>query len=397
MAVSRSHRTRTSTERQLADVTRYVPHPTECELWGRAAGRCEFAGCNRPLYKSPVTQEAVNISEKAHIYAFSKKGPRGRGPFKTGDKRLNKAANLMLVCHDCHRKVDTNPEQYPADLLLQWKATHENRIGIVTGIDHTKKSHVVLYGANIGLETSPLPQREANASLFPNRYPADEQPMRLSMTWEGKDRDPTYWEVEAANLRTNFDRQIRPLISRADPLHFSLFALAPIPLLMLLGSLFTDKTPVDVYQLHREPPTWKWPDGPSDIAFRVIRPRARKASPVLVISLSDIIARDRITSVLGAAVSIWELTIDRPHNDFLNSRDQLSSFRRVVRSLLIEIGQAHGKSTELSIFPAMPIACAVELGRVRMPKAEMPFTIYDQNNQRGGFIRALNIGEANEQ
>ena len=55
----------------------------ERELWARAAGRCQFDGCNRPLFKSPVTQEQVNISEKAHIYSFSENGPRGWGPFIT--------------------------------------------------------------------------------------------------------------------------------------------------------------------------------------------------------------------------------------------------------------------------------------------------------------------------
>ena len=62
------------------NVTRYVKRTVERELWARAAGHCQFDGCNRLLYKSPVTQERINISEKAHIYAFSEAGPRGRGP-----------------------------------------------------------------------------------------------------------------------------------------------------------------------------------------------------------------------------------------------------------------------------------------------------------------------------
>lgn len=374
------------------EVTRYITREAERELWARAAGRCQFAGCNRLLYRSPVTQEVVNISEKAHIYAFSKAGPRGREAFRRGDKQLNDVGNLLLACHDCHRKVDTNPDRYPADLLMEWKHGHEKRVLIVTGIDPTKKSHVVLYGANIGDETSNLQPSDANAALFPERYPAEEHPTRLSMSWEGKDRQLTYWDIEAANLHASFDRQIRPLIDRGDPCHFSLFALAPIPLLVLLGALLTDKTPVDVYQLHREPPAWKWLNGPSNFAFHVRRPTTPAQNPVLVISLSDTIAHSRITSVLGPHVSIWELTIDAPHNDFLKSREQLSLFRQVIRSLMVDIGKAHGKSTELSIFPAMPIACAVELGRTRMPKADMPFTVFDQNNERGGFIRALTIG-----
>ena len=69
---------------------------TERELWGRAAGRCQFADCNRPLYKSPVTQERVNISQRAHIYSFAKDGPRGRGPFAKKPAGMT-IDNLMLV------------------------------------------------------------------------------------------------------------------------------------------------------------------------------------------------------------------------------------------------------------------------------------------------------------
>ena len=64
-----------------------IPRPVESMLWGRAAGRCEFRGCNRPVYKSGVTQEAVNVAEKAHIRAFSKAGPRG-GPAGDGDVEI---------------------------------------------------------------------------------------------------------------------------------------------------------------------------------------------------------------------------------------------------------------------------------------------------------------------
>ena len=107
--------------------------------------------------------------------------------------------------------------------------------------------------------------------------------------------------------------------------------------------------------------------------------------------MSDAIARARITSVLGEAVSIWELTIATPHNDFLKSKEQLSQFRETVRKLMVDIGKAHGKTTPLTIFPAMPVACAVDLGRVRMPKAEMPWIIYDYNNKDNRFVRAITI------
>jgi len=377
------------------EVTRYIKRETERELWARAAGRCQFDGCNRPLFKSPVTQERVNISEKAHIYSFSKTGARGWGPFTSNRTELNELANLILVCHDCHKAIDLDDksERYSAELLMIWKHEHEKRIAIVTGVNPTKKSYVILYGANIGDQASKLRPDATKAALFPDWYPAEEHPIHLSMNWEGKDSDPAYWKTEARNLKIGFNRQIRPLIDGTECPHLSLFALAPIPLMTLLGSLLTDKVPAQTYQLHREPfQGWAWLDGPANFVFQINRPAKPEHQPALVISLSDRIASSRITAVLGEAVSIWELTIESPQNDFLKSKEQLSQFRKTVRQLIVDIGESHGKDTPLAIFPAMPVACAIDLGRVRMPKADSPWIIYDQNNEQNGFIRALEIG-----
>lgn len=368
-------------------------------LWARAAGRCEFNGCNRPLFKSPVTEEQGNISEIAHIWSFSEKGARGWGPFTSKKNQLNEIPNLMLVCHDCHKIIDEDKDgsRYSAKLLCQWKEEHERRIAIVSGVHPSKKSHVVLYGANIGDERSMLQPEHSKEALFPMMYPAEERPITLSMSWEGKDDQPQYWATEARNLEDSFNRQIRPLIEEANPCHFSIFALAPMPLMVLLGSLITDKVQAEVYQLHREPnPTWHWLEGPCDFEFQVRRPNYFNHQPVLIISLSDSIAHDRIQAVLGEDVSIWELTIKSPNNDFLKSRNQLSRYRETVRKLIVDIGKAHGKAMSLSIFPAMPVACAVELGRVRMPKADIPWILYDQNQSHRKFIKALEIGGQHE-
>lgn len=381
------------------DITRYITREVERELWARNAGRCQFNGCNRLLYKSPVTQQQANISEKAHIYSFAKNGPRGWGPFVTNKKALNHISNLMLVCHDCHELIDQEKDggRYPAALLIKWKDEHEKRVAINTGIDPSKKSHVILYGANIGDETSKLQPEHCKEALFPRMNPTDERPIYLSMTWERQDDHEDYWATEMQNIETSFTRQIRPLIDMADPLHFSIFALAPQPLLIYLGSLFTDKIPVEVYQLHREPhPTWHWLEGPPDSEYIIKPPDEFANPPTLIISLSAPISHERIQAVIGKDVSIWELTIANPNNDFLKSKGQLSRYRETVRKLMVEIGKAHGKAATLSIFPAMPVACAVELGRVRMPKADIPWIIYDQNHKHNKFIKTLTIGDHHE-
>ena len=380
------------------DVTRYIKREVERELWARAAGRCQFQGCNRLIYRSPVTLERVNISEKAHIYSFSSEGPRGWGPFATNKSQLNDLANLLLVCHDCHKTIDQDLSgtRFPASLLIEWKRQHELRVRVVTGISPDKKSHVVLYGGKIGEENSPLQAELAMEAMFPDWYPAEEAPIKLSMSCEHEDTTELFWQTEAAHLRAVFDQQIRPRIKDANPNHFSVFARANQPLLVLLGSLLTDKVSAEVYQLHREPLSWKWQSQPASQRFRVKPPAKTLGNPILLISLSATINHDRVTSVLGTDVSIWELTVDQYHNDFLKSREQLSAFREIARKVMVAISDAHGQTTPLKMFPAMPVACAVELGRVRMPKAEMPWVIFDQNNKLGKFVKVLEIGSTHE-
>jgi hypothetical protein len=60
---------------------------------------------------------------------------------------------------------------------------------------------------------------------------------------------------------------------------------------------------------------------------------------------------------------------------------------------LNEIKAVHGQDNIINVFPAMSNATAIELGRVRMPKADLPMLIYDQNYQNPayGFYETLKI------
>ena len=377
----------------VSEVTRHISAATQQELWVRAAGRCQFDGHNRLLYMSCVTQETVNAAQKAHIYAFSEKGPRGHGPYKDNLDALNDVSNLMLMCYDCHKKIDqdTDGVRYSADLLNQWKTEHEQRIEIVTGIAPYKKSHVVLYGANIGSEKSPIEYHTCVQAMFPKWYPASERPIRISTKSELKDCSPEYWQAESLHLLKAFERKILPIIEDDACKHFSLFTFAPQPLLIQLGALLTDKISVESYQLHREPEGWQWQDCEDDFDFIIRKPDPGDGAVALIIAFSDNVSKGRITRVIGNDASIWEITIENPHNDFMQAKQQLSLFRRRMRRLIVEIKQQHGEATPLHIFPVMPVSCCIELGRIRMPKVDMPWQIYDHDMDTQEFVKAIEL------
>lgn len=375
----------------LRDVTRHVPLVAQCLLWGRSAGRCEFDGCNQPLWESPVTREAANIAQKAHIWSFSGDGPRGNDGICASD--LNCIENLMLLCHPCHRKIDQRKDggQYSAELLQCWKRTHEQRIELVTGIAARKSSHVLLYGANIGAISSPLQFAAVAPVLFPHRYPAEPRAIELGMLNScSQDRDREFYEVQARNLHRQMQRKVHDRLASGDIEHLSIFGLAPQPLLMMLGTLLTDIPAADVYQLHREPRGWGWASGRCSTEYKIKEPADCGEEPALVLSLSGAVTPDRINSVLGPKAAIWEVTVPEPGNDFLQSREQLQEFRRVMRRLFDRIKAAYGQDAILHVFPAAPVSVAVELGRVHMPKADLRMRVYDQLPERG-FVPVLEL------
>jgi SMODS-associated and fused to various effectors sensor domain len=172
--------------------------------------------------------------------------------------------------------------------------------------------------------------------------------------------------------------------------HLSIFALAPQPLLMLLGNLLCDIQAAEVYQLHREPPDWRWQADPEGFAYQISEPARTDGPPALVFSLSATISDERIEACIPGA-SIWKLSSPEPNNDFLKGRGQARQFRQFVRELLNRIKATYGEHVTLHVFPAMPVALAVDFGRIIMPKADLRLQVYDQNQSLGGFAPAVRL------
>lgn len=365
---------------------------TKAIIWARAAGRCQYVGCNQCLIGDFISgKEDANFGFIAHIVASEPAGPRGdivRSP-----QLINDPSNLMLLCHTHHKLIDVdNVTGHPEQWLRDMKAAHEKRVHIVTGIDVDRASYVLRYGAKIGMHESPVSFECVKLAMLPDRYPAHGDSIAIEIIGSAiEDREDKFWDTEPENLRRQFEAQLKPRIARREITHLSVFALGPIPLLIELGRLLCDIVPADVYQLHREPAGWKWAkDGPR-IQYKVSKPTHTQGPIALKIALSATITDDRITEVLGSDVAIWSVTSPAANNDILRYPDDLQEFRRVMRSIYNDIKANHREEGAVNIFSAIPVAAAVEVGRVWMPKADLPLVIYDETRDRG-FVRRLKIG-----
>lgn len=368
-----------------------IPNQVKFALWGQAAGRCEYRGCNRPLWKDDLTKCEFNVAYIAHIVADQPDGPRG-DPIRSKLLCCD-PANLMLMCDKHHRLIDVGDvEGHPESLLVAMKEEHELRIELATDVTPNMQSEIVYYGANVGVHPAPVHFRECADAMVRRKYPASSRGIGLGWTNSAvEDRRPDFWQFEAAQLSAQFQRYIAPRLADKSLAHVSIFAIAPQPLLMLLGYLLSELTSADVYQRRRDPQTWQWADNAADVTYLIEEPAADLSGPVAVVfSLSATVTDDRITAVLGEKACIWRVRIAQPNQDFLLSRENLAAFRCSARQLLDRIKARHGQSALLHVFPAMPVSAAVEFGRIIQPKADLGMQIYDQQQPRG-FIPALQL------
>lgn len=369
-----------------------IPPKVITKLWTLSGGRCQYKGCNQPLWRDNLTMVQINTAYVAHIVADSPDGPRGdifRSPLLAKDFN-----NLMLLCDTHHRLIDKEDiTGHPESRLLEMKEEHEKRIELLSSLTPENKSHILFFGANIGAQSSPLSFKSCVQAILPEKFPADNYAIKLGMINSSiLDDEKLYWDMETTNLVRQFKDTVEPLRLHNSIKDFALFTLAPQPLLIKLGTLFSDIYEVDVFQKHREPSTWSWQDKSDFNEFTLIPPDDFSGKLALNLSLSATITNDRIDAIFnGEKLSIWTITHDNPNNDFLKTRAILSQFRKLIRKFFDTAKAKHGQDAVLHVFPAMPISASVEFGRVWMPKADFKLIIYDQNKNRDGFHPTIEV------
>jgi hypothetical protein len=362
-------------------------------LWTRAGGNCQYLGCNKPLLGDIVSgAEKLNTAYIAHIVAAAPDGPRG--DLERSHALADDINNLMLLCDAHHRLIDREDVVgHPEARLQAMKAAHESRIASVTAIDANRGTHLLHYAARIGDHDCPVSSALSRAAVLPARYPLD-QPLTLELKdCSFTEDDPAYWQFQQEHLVRQFNLRVGERLRQGEVRHLSVFAIAPQPLLITLGSLLSDIPDVEVRQISREPKGWAWRETWPKIAFAsrdaAEGPAARVA---LNLGVSARIDDARITQVLGSEVPIWAVEAENPGNDVLGRPTCLATFRSLLRRAFAAIRLAHGADAEIHVFPALPVAMAIEVGRVRMPKADLPLVLWDERRHLGGFQQRLIVG-----
>lgn len=341
-----------------------------------------------------MTLNDGNFGEVCYIIASSEDGPRGND--ESVGLRID-YSNLMLLCQRCHKAIDDNPDGYPVGLLRQWKREHEKRIEIQTShSEDIHKSTVVLFTVRIKDRITPI-NRSAYRNAMSPKYPVDDG-IKIDNQDFDRHGDESEWEAYARAIERKIRTRVEEGIDREAVKHFSVFAIGPMPLLMFLGKCIGDTIPADLYQRHKNikdtSQTWSWQteeqESQTSYIVNPIKVVENSENVAIILALSDTIEKDKYDNFVDDTFSIYEITIENPSPHFLTNPKQIEHFSYEYRKVLNQVQATHGHRCKVFILPAVPVAIAVECGRVLLPTKDPEIFACEYYSQ-DGFRKVVKI------
>lgn len=226
-------------------------------------------------------------------------------------------------------------------------------------------------------------------------FPHDSIPINLAEGDLGLfDNEQEYWSNEEQRLQRGFDRYLSSIHGiTTEGKRLAVFAIAPQPLLVKLGSLIGSLRNVDVYQKHREPKeTWEWLNIEAKNNLFIAEPREKaNGAPTLIFAISADAIVDNVVSQLGEkSENIWVVRAEDPKFTWCTSKEHQALFRDKARSVL-NLVKKKCPSEDIHVYMAVPNSLAVEFGRLWMPKADASLLLYDIDRETKLYNMVLKI------
>lgn len=356
-----------------------IPQKVKLQVWSEAAGRCQFRGCNTPLWYNELTLNSKNFAELAHIIGANTKGPRGN---KLSEMLSKEPDNIMLLCKRCHSEID-DPElhkNYPEELLRTMKKEHAHRVRML--LDRPgKKTWPLVFTSKIGNQNSAFGVRGILTALLPD-YPEKSSEDWFRIEIGSFDRAmKSAWEVAMVKIEETIESIDRACKNKSLS-HLSVFGIAAQPLLMYLGRLLGDKISMQIFEPRRTDDLdkkWLWEeDNDQGVTFTTELIQAGTGNnAILLIELSDYLSFDKYKGMIPGNPFIYQLTIEEPVQGFLTKKSDKAKFILSCRSLLNKMQKDTGRDCIVHVLPAMPASLAIEFGRLLQPTKDPQVWIYE--------------------
>ncbi len=355
-------------------------------LWARTAGRCTI--CNRRLLGDQRTYlHSVLLAELAHNIGATSgvASPRSKGN-AGGDTETEE--NLLLLCHDCHKIID-NPDHidfFPPEKLREIKESFERRIEMVTENGGLTRTAALRVGCSIRGTLAIASRREVAETLLAVNYLGLVETQRsgdFTCRINGSAGGRGFWEAGQQSIDDTM-AQVRQAVENGDVEHISVFAIAPVPLLVYLGWHLDDKTPTELFQKHRNQFIgWSWTDRSNPIDFEVVATEEDSSAEdvVLVCALTSEVSRVAFPDGLENAPVIEVRPIEeQPGPGLLSHQQSLANFADRWRAALATAEGRFPQAKRWHLIASAPVTASVEAGRALVRKVHPPVTLYERTD-----------------
>jgi hypothetical protein len=135
--------------------------PTIKRLFALSGNQCAFPRCPLSLVEESIGKVTGRI---CHIKARNVGGPRF-DPNQTEEER-HEFSNLLLLCSIHHDVIDSDPESYTVERLLEMKSKHEGtHIQIEEPSDATAQSLIMISVSQIGSDSMLVSQNQSGGQM----------------------------------------------------------------------------------------------------------------------------------------------------------------------------------------------------------------------------------------
>lgn len=355
-------------------------------LWGRGAGRCSVPTCRLELFADATEHDPmVVIGEIAHIEAASDRGPRANQA--KSKKERDQYQNLILLCQNCHHRMDAQKNSNSVEVIQRLKEDHEAWVRNSLperGRSTTGWAVLLLHGAH------PFDLEPTIGALVPD-FPSGE-PLVIRA-------DPQSESWEEINRR--LDGEVGHLLESGDPFDFRLavFPLAPVSACLALGYYLTNRPRVRLFQYHRDDHSWAWFDETPPAAEIAVTglPEADSEAPddlAICFNLSATIRPDHLAEAGIKFQNVISLAVPNPDTGWLRSGGQLKELTRQARKVFEHCLRRYPKAGKWHIFYAGPAPGGVAIGQQLNPTMVPPIQLYEFRRDRTpAYQPSISIGD----
>lgn len=375
---------------------------TKIRVWARAAGRCVL--CAKYLIDKRVhIHDAQLVGQIAHNVGAQDgpKAPRGSSTLSASERAQEQ--NLLLLCHDCHRSIDdpANWGLFTVEWLRHRKAEHEERVRRATSFETLHRTLVVTTDGTVRGAPASVSDRQITEALIDSGLVVHVEDGAVGQVTIRLDDDLAA-DYAWKHAQDTIDKGVSKLTdvhasAIRKPDHISVFAIAPIPTLVYLGSRLDDKISIKVFDRRR---------GEGDRAWCWTTDRTESIQFDVAVGAADSEASD-VVATLGVSATLHEANVPAdlrpfpiisltpvgftPRPGLIRSEASLNNAADAWMELLGQVEALWPSCQRLHLLAAIPVSLAIRVGSHRMRDAQPDLVTYQLTDR--GYQAAITITE----